>query len=529
MALYINGKDKLQDDIDTLEADNANNFKKQVNIESYESVVADGATNCYAAFLLACTEAGLDGIVFFPDPNGTYLLDNGLSGTDAMIDLSGRPYLKFGSQTTKLKLYFKNGRNAKLLNACTIENRIGVTKVIDPDVLRYKTAKVAGLAKKLTQTFALKDFTADFSFRNFTTTAFNDLVGPPTGITANSMTFTDALATGTNYVMCDIDTGKFLEVLVTKDNAAAPLLSMSIIIRTNVSAYRAAMDMDNNRYLSTRYLLATGVGTQITELSSTALSSQFRLGNSRSILFGIKNIDDTIFEIYSNGYLIETINIGSDTFTEIGFGASAVNNTHITYENCFIISNYSPPKQYITRKLYSFGDSNTVGSGNFLDYPKIIADMLYKEQGSRDITPVNEGVSGDTVANCKAVVTAILGSITTNDICTVMIGTNDCQSGTTIAAFTSDLTDIITALKTKTTKIVIGAVTIYGTTYNNYTLIGKYNSAIKKVCASEAVKFADTCSATGYQSDAYNDGIHWSEDAQFQIAKAFFDPITELV
>lgn len=496
----------------------------QVNIRDY-GAVGDGVTNDYQSFVDACNVAGEFGVVYFPETtNNIYYMSNGLSGTDGRIKMQGRPYLKFAKPTIKLKYYYDPDlKYLKTLTPFLLEWN-GKTKVIDTIDLQKKTVKTGALSKNPSQVLSKLNFTTDVIPQNFIYgTTFNNITGL-LNLTADSMKF-DKEASGTNLIMRALSQGKYMECLLEKDATIPTGGFYAMCVKSNLYAYIYTMDALNYSYTLNRYLLSDG---SVTVIKSNVLPNQYQLKENRAMLYGVKNVDNLTFEIYINGYLIDTLIITGETYDKVGIGHARHLNDLVTISYGLEITNYNNPK-YTSPKLFSFGDSITFGAYSYKDYPTLIADILFREKGIRDIRVDNRGVSGDKSIECLTRVNTALPDIATNSIVTVQIGTNDCIGGIDIETYITNMASIIDTIRTKTQKLIIASFPVYDTTIANYAKIGLYNARLKQLCISKSVKFVDNMGNFGYNLDLYNDGIHPTEEGLLILAKSFADAIVEIV
>lgn len=522
--------EESEQDLVTHEAGNTQKFLqlKRVNIMDY-GAVGDGVTNDYQAFIDACAASGSNGIIFFPETTtSVYYMSNGQIGTAGRISMVGRPYFDFANpEITLLYNYDPNLKYVKNINPFKISYG-GITRDVFDSVYYKQYYKALNLAKQPSQTLTKIDFTSDVTPQNFNGTIFANITGLA-ALTASSMEF-DKEASGTNLLMHTLASGKTLEMLFEKDGSAPSGGFYAICIETDIHAYLIEFnaltpwDFDVIKHLK-------GVGTTVNIDVDLTLPTQYQLKNSTSVLYSVKNVDDIRFEFYVNGYLAYRLTLGdygAETYSKVGMGHARHLNNMVTISYGLEITNYNNPK-YDDYTYFAFGDSITFGAYSFVDYPSIVSDMLFREWQIKTVAPTNLGVSGDSSSGCLVVVNANLASITDTSIVSVMIGTNDCIGAVNIETYIANVSDIIDAILTKTSLLVIASFPVYATTIANYANIALYNSRLKQLCIDKGVKFVDNMASFGHNEDLYHDGIHPQAGGQLILAKGFADAIYEMV
>lgn len=489
-----------------------------INIKNY-GAKGDGS-NDYDAWVAACVAAGVNGIVYFPKTTAnTYWLGK----PTGQLSFANTPYILTETPDCKIIAnYASDIKNIKALSPFKLNNGSSYIKNIDPIDLQKKIGKVATLVKNPSQVLTKLNFTTDVTPQNFTGTAFNNITGLAV-LTADSMKF-DLQASGTNLLMRALAQGKYMEAFFEKDAAVPSGGFNAMCIKSDLYAYLCQFSATDYSYTVTRYTL---IGGATSIVKSFLLPEQYKLKEGRCVIYGIKNKDNKTFELFVNGYCIDAITLSGETYDKVGIGHSRHLNNQVTISYGLEITNYNNPN-YRGLKLWSFGDSITYGAYSFKDYPTMIADILYREKGIKELTVNNLAHSGDTSAVCLDVVNANKNSIGNTDIVTVQIGTNDCQGDIDVNTYITNVTSIIDAITPKTSRLVVASFPVYSTLQPNYGKIALYNARLKQLCISKGVKFVDNMSAFGYNEDLYNDGIHPKEEGMLILAKSFADAIAEM-
>ena len=240
------------------------------------------------------------------------------------------------------------------------------------------------------------------------------------------------------------------------------------------------------------------------------------------------------FRLYINGALTNEINLEFDV-ERIGIGVNNINSSGSGVNN-FLFGNFmSGDSDYsIFSKplnVVAFGDSITEAEAN-VTWLETMKHMLTSVAGIQSVNITNYAISGQTSTQQLAKMKTV--DLTNNDVCLILIGTNDIQQGYTESATESNIQQMIDLAKNAGLKVVIGTPPMFYTSTlsnsgfdtKNYEKGAIIRSSILKLSAINDIEIADIMSEFGtINADTYNivlrDNLHPTEYGFGLIAKCF--------
>lgn len=259
-------------------------------------------------------------------------------------------------------------------------------------------------------------------------------------------------------------------------------------------------------------------------------------GMTNGVLFSCRPLANNMLEIYINGVQVDTVTVPF-AYTKIGFGMIQVSQTGAGVKNVSwgkFVTGAAPRVNFgDILSIISFGDSITYGEGS-ISYADYLPSLLEGQRGINSCTVNNQGLSGETVNQQKTVMAGI--DVSTYDVVTILIGTNDISAQTNTTNFQSDLQAMITQAQTAGVPVVLAAPpiaissTLTGTGYTantNYDKGAVYRAICMQLAASNTgVYYADIVSEMGRigtdnWSKVIRDNLHPNTVGQLAMARCF--------
>jgi lysophospholipase L1-like esterase len=179
------------------------------------------------------------------------------------------------------------------------------------------------------------------------------------------------------------------------------------------------------------------------------------------------------------------------------------------------------------------GDSITIGSRSYLGYPEYCGDFLSKHT-HKSWNVVNHAVAGYTTIDLARSIDKNFFNLKSikPDIATILIGTNDLKSNTSLPIFRAAYEQVVTKVQ-----LIIGNANIIlleiptlmdgvMLPYNvgmNQTLAG-YNAIIKDMAHTKGLIYAQM----QYDASFFYDGVHLNESGSEHFGKQIADNILNL-
>lgn len=498
---------------------------ERVSIKDH-GAVGDGVANDLPAYQAARTAVGANGTVYLPGPATYYF-------AGVRPDLSGCNI--YADQGVVVKTDENpNSKTMKLVTPLTVQNTVTtltITKpaniVPDTELLNLPTALDQVYLDEVT---SIVDMTT-WQHRAWTTPTGSVATSGTGTLTSSQLTWAaDFTANPQVLINSSLTTGSLYELNFANVGGTVERVGFIARSATDSRIHVVRVQVGIGTLVYTVFDFAGAVISTVTYALPNA--GAYGAVANQEFNIGFVPVSATEVSVLVGGIPMLKI---TTNWSELGFVVLTDGDaTKITVKDMLATTNY----QIRSKKPLNIGvigDSISYGAWASLAIENTLPIALQNYPWAGDVVVTNYAVSGTATAYWVTQTASM--DFSAHDVVVCMLGTNDQQSGVSVATYTANLSTIKTQVTADGPEMVFAippvftATTVTGTgvTTSQYSNHAIYTHALKKWCVSNGVQFGDVRRNFGANLNWYMDNIHPTVEGHIAYLAAIVEGLGKLL